>query len=177
MHTPYLHRAATTVGVEVDISAVRRIIGVVAYAGGCGKPRLRTTVHRDAPDITSARMRASKGDGLSIGRPAMKIRGRILSDRTRATAAGWNDINARTGCTGCIATDGNPLTVRRQAMTAVASSCCANIDWHRRTAISRDCHDAAALIEDQRLAIACPVGRFEVTRRGIGDDGAGCVMI
>jgi len=79
-----------------------------------------------------------------------------------------NNVDAVAGTIGHGAGDGEPFAVGREAVTAVAADGRAGVDGLRcPAAVDGDGEHVAVLIEDERAAVAGPVGRLDAYARGV----------
>src|SRR5579884_2606960 len=103
-----------------------------------------------------------KQQRLAVRRPAMKVSAVNMRDRLRLAAFRRNHKYMRATLAREIATDRQPLAIRREAMAAVAARRSSNVDRCGLAAGNRNLHDLAPLVEEEAGAVACPVGGFEV---------------
>src|SRR5258708_9224931 len=73
VHTPDLH-VAGALGIEIDVLAVRRILGAVVQALGRGQASFFAASDGDAVNIKLAVALPDKRERLPVRRPAMPIR-------------------------------------------------------------------------------------------------------
>src|SRR5438445_12942261 len=85
-HPPDLLTAAA-VGVEVDVLAVGRTVGIIADAIAGRQRMLLAALRRDREDIPRTVTRPRKHDRLAVRRPAMEVRGGMLRQQARRASA------------------------------------------------------------------------------------------
>ena len=103
----------------------------------------------------------------------MPVRRRFLRDAARRPSCDRDDIHQRFVVALRVVTDRNLACVGRNAVIVVAAIREASIDDDRRVAANRQALDMAIAIEEKRAAVMRPVGRFESSRRKIGDAAVG----
>jgi len=102
----------------------------------------------------------------------------VIGDHARRAAGGRNNVDAVAGTIGHGAGDGEPFAVGREAVTAVAADGRAGVDGLRcSAAVDGDGEHVAVLIEDERAAVAGPVGRLDAYARGVDHGGANGVGV
>ena len=94
LHAPDLH-VSSTLGVEVNVFAVRRIFGTVIQSLGRGETDLFATGCGDCIDIKFAVALADEGERLAVGRPTMPVRRRLLRDPAWRSTSDGDDVNER----------------------------------------------------------------------------------
>src|ERR1700716_3953733 len=85
LHSPDLHMACA-LGVEVNVFPVGRVFRTVIKAFGCSQSGLFAAGCGYLVDVELALALANECERLSIRRPTMPIRGRILRDAARRSA-------------------------------------------------------------------------------------------
>src|SRR5262249_18507265 len=153
--------------VEVDISSVRRIFGAIVQSLGGRHPFLISTCSRNRINIEVAVALADERQRLAIGRPSMPVGWRLVGYLSRRAASDGHDIDLRFFVALRVIADGKFFCIWRDPMIVVAARGKTSIDLYRIAASKRQAFDAAIAIEEERLAIMCPVGRFEAARGNV----------
>ena len=172
LHAPDLH-VSGALGVEVNVCAVGRVLGAVVEAGGGGEARFVAARDGDGVDVEVAVALAGEGESLAVGRPAVPVRGSIRRDQARRAAGDGNNVDAGLVIVAGLVADGEELAVGRDAVIVVAMDLRRGGDDVGLAAVEGETAKGSILIEDEELAVAGPVGRFEVRGGDVFDVAIG----
>ena len=165
VHPPDLHDAGAH-RVEPD-APVGRVVRPIVEARRRGEPALVAALDRNRVDVVLALAPCAVGQRPAVRRPAVPVRRAVLGNQTGLAAGRGHDVDQRVAF-GRVA-DGEPRAIGREAVVVVAARGRPRVEQPRCPISERQHEDPPALVEEERLPIPRPVGRFEVRRRGPDD--------
>ncbi len=119
LHAPDLH-PPRALGVEIDELAVRRIFGAVIQSRCGGEADFLPAGYRNRIDIEVAVALPRKRDRLSIRRPSMPVRRRVLGNLPRRSASERRDKDGREMVRAGLIAERDRLAIRRDAVIVIA---------------------------------------------------------
>ena len=124
LHSPDLH-VSGALGVEINVSAVGRVLGAVVESGSSGQAGFLAACSGDGVYVEVVAALAGKGQGLSVRRPAVPVGGRVGGDEAGRSAGrranrskarcGWRRVTAPASFSLRWRTTGRELSRRRCA--------------------------------------------------------------
>src|SRR5262245_42926325 len=94
LHSPDLH-PARSLGVEIDILAVRRVVGAIVQTRRRGKTLLFSAFNRNCVDIELIVPLTAEGQCLAVCRPSVPVGWSKLSDPPRRAASRRQNVDQR----------------------------------------------------------------------------------
>src|SRR6266403_4531003 len=119
-HPPDLH-VPSALAVEINIFPVRRIFRAIIEALGLRQLRLFAACGRNRVDIELLIPLTNESQRLSVRRPPMPVRRRLLRDAPWRPAADGHDIDERAMLLLRLVADDQLRAIRRNSMIVVAS--------------------------------------------------------
>src|SRR5262249_12890496 len=132
LHAPDLHQAAAH-RVEVDVTAVGRIVRAIVQPRGGGQAALRPTLGGDGVDVEVAPAVGAVGQRLPVGRPAVPVGRGQGRDQARRAAGDRNQVDARLVVLVALVAYHQRFAVGRDAVVVVALAGGARVDQLRRS--------------------------------------------